>query len=91
MHLSRKLWYVEQRLELLDEVPFILGDIVPIEFFQRIDRLSRYQRIEDVLFFDLSTIKGLVWSFDLDSHGWLSLLANGYRFVLALDGGSVIC
>jgi hypothetical protein len=82
---------VKQRLQLLDEQPFIVRDICPIELLKRINTCPAYQRIERVFLFKVSAICGLVGThFDFHGYGWLSLFADLNLFVIPLNARSII-
>lgn len=77
---------IKQRLQLLDKRPLLITNVGAIELLERIDRLSRNERVQHVLLFQLAAVHGLVRGFDLHRHGRLALFADGDLFVVALDG-----
>jgi hypothetical protein len=63
-----RLLNVEQRLELDDELPLIVADILSVELLEGVNALSGDQTVQSLLFFKVTTIHGLVTAhLDLDS------------------------
>ena len=81
----RYLHDIELLLELHNQLPFILADIIPVEFLQCVNALSRDGRVERVLLFQVATIHGLVGTLDLNRHGRLSLLAHSDGLVITFN------
>ena len=48
---GKPLRYVEQRLELLDQLPLFHANVIPIEFLEGVYALPRYKRIQRVFLF----------------------------------------
>jgi hypothetical protein len=80
---------IEKLLELHNQLPLILTDIAPEELFERVDTLPRNGRVEDIVFFQMATVHGLVVAFDLDGDGRLAAFADLHGLVVALDGCAV--
>lgn len=89
-HLDR-LVDVKHWLQFHEQLPFLSGYIVSVELLQRVNRLSRDERVQCVLLFDLSAVKWLVRTLDLDGDRGLTLLANRNCFVFSFDRCSVAC
>lgn len=80
---------VKQRLQLDDELPFFVGDVLSVEFLQTIDASARDQAVQRVGFLQVTTVRGLAAAhLDLDRDGRLPLFADGDLLVLAFDGCS---
>ena len=79
------LLYIEQSLKFGDQYPLIVTDVRSIEFFQRVDTLPRNHRVKRVLFFQVSTVHWLIWTFDLDCNRGLAFLTYRNLFVVAFD------
>lgn len=77
---------LENRLQLLDQCPFVHRYIRPVELLQRVDARARNVRVQRVFLLQLTPVQRLVASLDLDGHGWLALLADRDGLVFALDG-----
>lgn len=85
------LWNVKERLELLrNQHPLVIRHVLSVEFLETVDGGTGDLTVEDVAFFELSAVGGLVAAhFDLDGHGGLSLFADVDLFVFTLDGCTV--
>jgi hypothetical protein len=86
---STPLHDIKELLELHNKLPLILTDIAPEELLERIDTLPANGRVEDIVFFQVATVHGLVVAFDLDGDGGLTLFADLHGLVVALDGCAV--
>lgn len=82
---STKLRNFEDRLELLDQSPFVHRDLWTVEFLQCVDARARDMRVQRVLLFEMTAVQRLVIPFNLDRDGGLALLADGDCLVLAFD------
>lgn len=83
------LLHIKHILQLHNQLPLILTDIAPEVLLERIDTLSANSRVQDIVFFQVATVHGLVGAFDLDGDGGLASLADLHGFVVALDGRAV--
>ena len=81
---------VKQKLHLLDQGPLIVADIASVELLQSVDGTTRDQAVQRVPFLQLTSIHGLIWTFDLDGNGGLTFFADGYLLVITFDGRSVM-
>lgn len=78
---------VEQRLELDDELPLVVRNLLPVELLQRVDTSSGDQAVERILLLELAAVRGLVAAhLDLDGYRRLALLADRDLLVVSLDG-----
>jgi hypothetical protein len=77
---------IKDRLELLDQIPLIHGDVAPVELLERVDALSRNQTVEGVLFLEVAPVQRLVGAFDLDRNAGRALFADLHGLVVSLDG-----
>ena len=57
---------VEHWLQLHEQMPLVSRHLVSVELLQGVDTLSRDEGVEHVFVFELTTVHGLVGSFDLD-------------------------
>ncbi len=81
---------VKQGLQLDDELPLVVGDILAVELLEAVDGGARDEAVEHVLLLELAAVGGLVAAhLYLDGHGGLALLADGDLLVVALDGRAV--
>lgn len=88
---SPKLRNIKQRLQLLDKQPLVVRNIRSVELLKRVDTCSANEGIESVFLFQVTSVCGLVSAhFDLDSHGWLPLLADLDLLVVTLDAGPML-
>lgn len=79
---------IKKYLQLLNQQPLLLADIVAIIFLQRIYTLPADQGVQNVFLVQLAAVERLVGAFDLNGYGGLSFFADGDLFVVALDGGA---
>ena len=79
------LLYIEQRLKFGDQYPLLITNIRSVEFFQCVDTLPRNHRVKRVLFFQVSAVHWLVWTFNLYCNGGLTFFAYRNLFVVAFD------
>ena len=75
--------HIKKRLQLFNKHPLIITDIRTIKFLQRVNALSRYERIQRVFLLQVAAIKWLIRSLDFDGHGRRTLLGIWDGFVLA--------
>ena len=80
---------IKQLLELHQQLPLVLANIAPEEFFQRVDTLPADGRVQRVVFLEVAAVHGLIWAFDLDGDRGLALFADLDLLVVALDAGAV--
>lgn len=58
---------VEERLQLDDELPLVVGDLLAVEFLQAVDALAGDLAVKGVLLLEMAAVGGLVAAhFDLD-------------------------
>jgi hypothetical protein len=74
-----------ERLQLFNQAPLVIADFGAVKLLECVDTFPRNERVQNVLFFQVAAVKGLVWPFDLDGDAGLALLANGNVFVIAFD------
>lgn len=80
---------VEERLELDDELPLVVGNLLAIELLERVDGGTGDERVQSVSLFKLAAVRGLrATHLDLDGHGRLALLADGNLLVVTFDGST---
>lgn len=81
---------VKQRLQLDNELPLLVRDILAVKLLEAVDAGTADETVQRILLFELATVRGLVAAhFDLDGHGRLALFADRDLLVFSLDGGSV--
>jgi hypothetical protein len=83
--ISSHLRNIKHGLQVLDQPPLIHADIASKELLERVDTLPAERRVQSIPFFQVSTVHGLIGSFDFDGDGGLSFFANGDLFVVTLD------
>ncbi|ROW05672.1 hypothetical protein VMCG_05275 [Cytospora schulzeri] len=86
----RNLRNVKHGLELDDERPLLVGDVLAVELLEAVDGGARDLTVQHVGVLELPAVGGLVAAhLDLDGHRGLALLADGDLLVLTLDGCAV--
>lgn len=77
---------IKNRLQLDNQLPLVVGHLIPIELLERVDAGARNVRVEHVLLLEVATVGGLVRArLDLDGHRRLTLFADWHLLVVALD------
>ena len=78
---------VKHGLELDDECPLVVGDILAVELLETVDASTRDLAVKHVILLELAAVSGLVRAahLDLDGHRWLALLAHLNLLVVALN------
>lgn len=86
-----RLGDVEQRLELDNELPLVVGDVLAVELLEAVDGCPRDGAVQRVRLLELPPVRRLVPAhLDLDRNRGLALLADWDLLVLSLDGCSVV-
>ena len=86
---TTSLLHIKKLLQLYNQLPLVLADITPKELLECIDTLSANSRVENIVFFQVASVHGLVAAFDLDGDGGLTPLADLHGFVVTLNGSTV--
>jgi hypothetical protein len=80
---------IKQRLQLDDQLPLLVGNILAVKLLETVDTGARDHTVEAVRLLEVAAVNGLVTAhFDLDGNRGLSLLADGELLVVTLDGGA---
>ena len=82
---------IEQRLELDDQLPVVVGHVLAVELLKCVDTLTRDETVKGVGFLEVAAVRRLVVHLDLDGYRGLALLADGDLLVIALDRRSAHC
>jgi hypothetical protein len=81
---------IEERLQLLNEQPFVVGNICSVELLQRVDTCSANKRVERIGLLEMSSICRLMAThFDFHSYRRLSLLTDLNLFMVTLNTSPV--
>lgn len=81
---------VEEGLELDDELPLVVGDVLAVVLLQAVDTGTGDLAIQGVLLLEVTAVGGLVTAhFNLDGDGGLTLFADGDLLVVSLNRGTV--
>ena len=82
---------VEQRLQLDNQLPVVVGHVLAVELLERVDTLTRDHTVELVVLLQLATVGGLgAAHLDLDGHRGLALFTHRDLLVLSLDTRSIV-
>ena len=77
---------VKEGLELDDELPLVVGDLLAVELLETVDALAGDLAVERVLLFEMAAVGGLVAAhFDLDGDRRLTLFAYWNLLVISLN------
>jgi hypothetical protein len=82
---TRQTLNIKHLLELDNQLPLLLRDVVAEELLEGIDALARNGRVQRVVFLEVAPVHGLVVAFDFDGDGRLAALADLDLLVVALD------
>ena len=66
---------IEKLLQLYNQLPLVLANVAPEELLECIDTLPANSRIQNIVFFQVATVHGLIVTLDLDGDGGLTPLA----------------
>ena len=80
---------IEKLLQLYNQLPLVLANVAPEELLECIDTLPANSRIQNIVFFQVATVHGLIVTLDLDGDGGLTPLAYLHGFVVTLNGSTV--
>jgi hypothetical protein len=81
---------VEHGLQLDDELPLVVADVLSVEVLEAVDAGTRNLAEELVRLLELAAVCWLVAAcLDLDGYRWLTLLAHLDLLVLSFDGRAV--
>jgi hypothetical protein len=76
---------IKHLLELDNQLPLLLRDVVAEELLEGIDTLAGNGRVQRVVFLEVAPVHGLVVAFDFDGNRRLAALADLDLLVVALD------
>lgn len=81
-----KLRDVKDRLQLNNQLPLVVGYVLPVEFLQTVNGGTRDLTVQQVRLLELSAVGRLMAAhFNLDGDGGLALLAHVDLFVFTFD------
>ena len=80
---------IEKLLQLYNQLPLVLANVAPEELLECIDTLPANSRIQNIVFFQVATVHGLIVTLDLDGDGGLTPLAYLHGFVVTLDRSAI--
>lgn len=80
---------IEHLLQVNNQLPVLFAHIISEMCLQRIDRLSRDKRVKCILLLQVTPVRRLVGTFDLNGHRRLTLLDDRNGFVIKLNRCSI--